>query len=149
MIYWFIGQPACGKTTLAKKLKAVMDTALYLDGDDLRKIFSNSYSKEHFTREWREEQTKVLQHFVAYVADQGFNIIIATVNPYRNIREEFKKSRNDVTEIYVHKTDKREREKYNVPDYEPPLENFVDINTTGHTPDESLGQILSLTLDKI
>ena len=149
MIYWLIGQPACGKTTLAKKLKEVMDTALYLDGDELRRIFGNTNPKEHFTREWREEQTKVLQRFVAYVADQGFNIIIATVNPYRNIREEFKKSRNDVTEIYVHKTDKREREKYNVPDYEPPLENFVDINTTGHTPDESLGQILSLTLDKI
>ena len=62
MIYWFMGQTAVrGKTTLAKKLKdeVMGDTALYLDGDKLREIFGNCYSKEHFTREWREEQTQI------------------------------------------------------------------------------------------
>ena len=102
MIYWFIGQPECGKTTLAKKLKQVIPTALYLDGDELRRIFKTNNPVEHFTREWREEQTRILQRFIAHIADQGIIVIIATVNPYRNIREEFKKSRTDILEIYVH-----------------------------------------------
>jgi adenylylsulfate kinase len=142
MIYWLIGQPACGKTTLAKLLKPMLGICcLHFDGDDLRKIFGNSYSKEHFTKEWRKEQTRALQRLVAYIADQGFNVIISTVNPYRNVREEFKKSRNDIVEIYIRKTDMRERESFAVSDYEEPLENFVDINTTGHTPEESVKQI--------
>jgi adenylylsulfate kinase-like enzyme len=147
MIYWFIGQPACGKTTLAKMLKEAMVNVLYLDGDELRRIFGKSNPKENFTREWREEQTKILQRFIGYVADQGINVIIATVNPYRNIREEFKNSRNDIVELYVHKSDKRE--SYNVPDYEPPIENFVDINTTDDTPDESFVKVLRYTLDRV
>ena len=122
-------------------MKEEIGNCLYFDGDDLRKIFGNSYSPEHFTKAWREEQTRALHRLIAYLADQGFDIVIATVNPYRNIREEFKKSRNDVVEIYVHKTDERQRESYNVADYEPPLENFIDINTTGHTPEESFAEL--------
>jgi adenylylsulfate kinase len=142
MIYTFIGQPASGKTTLAKMLHEQMPGSVYLDGDELRKIFGKSDPTQHFTREWREEQTRILQRFIAYVADQGVTIIVATVNPYRNIREEFKKSRKDVVEIYVHKTDERQRESYNVIDYEAPLENFIDVNTTGHTPVESFNQLM-------
>jgi adenylylsulfate kinase-like enzyme len=142
MIYWLIGQPGCGKSTLAKLLQAKIEKCLYFDGDDLRKIFGNSYSPKHFTREWREEQTRALQRLITYLVDQGFNIIIATVNPYRNVREEFKNSRMDMREIYIHKTDVRERENFAVSDYEPPLENFIDINTTGHTPEESVEEIV-------
>jgi adenylylsulfate kinase-like enzyme len=121
---------------------------IHFDGDDLRKIFGNSYSKEHFTKEWREEQTRALQRLIAYISDQGFNVIISTVNPYRNVREEFKRSRNDVVEIYIHKTDVREREHFAVADYEEPLENFIDINTTGHTPKESAKQIFYEAIGK-
>lgn len=143
MIYWFIGQPACGKTTLAKLFIRYhyMPKYLFFDGDDLRKIFGNAYAPEHFTREYREEQTRALQRLLAYIADQGTDIVIATVNPYREIREQFKKSRPDVKEIYVYKTDLRQREGYAVTDFEEPLENFVGINTTGKTPDQSAREI--------
>lgn len=142
MIYWFIGQPECGKTTLAKMFKQrAFTTTMYFDGDDLRKIFGNSYSPEHFTRKWREDQTRILQGLVAYIADQGFDVVVATVNPYRNIREEFKQARKDIREIYVHKTDVRSRDKFKAQDYEEPLENFISINTTGSTPEQSLQQI--------
>ena len=143
MIYWFIGQPECGKTTLAKMLKQRLPNALYLDGDELRRIFKTNNPVEHFTREWREEQTRILQRFVAYVADQGFDVIIATVNPYRNIREEFKKSRNDIIEIYVHKDVERSRESYNVSDYESPLVKYINIDTTSNTVEESFEKLIT------
>lgn len=143
MIYWFIGQPACGKTTLAKLFIRYhyMPKYLFFDGDDLRKIFGNAYAPEHFTREYREEQTRALQRLLAYIADQSTDIVIATVNPYRAIREEFKKSRADVKEIYVYKTDPRQRENYAVADFEEPLENFIGINTTGRIPEQSIAEI--------
>ena len=135
-------QPCSGKSTLAKMLHKKLPGSLYLDGDELRRFFKTNDSKEHFTREWREKQTKILQTFVAYVADQGINVIVATVNPYRNIREEFKKSRIDIVEIYVHKNVERSRESFNVIDYEPPIENFIDIDTTTDVVEESFIKIL-------
>jgi len=143
MIYWFIGQPECGKTTLAKKLKAdKIRNALYLDGDELRRIFKTNNPQQHFTREWREEQTRILQRFVAYVADQYFNVVIATVNPYKKIREEFKKSRRDVIEIYVHKNIPRSREAFNASDFEPPTtEKHISIDTTTDSVDESFAKV--------
>lgn len=145
MIYWFIGQPGSGKSTLSKRLKEdTLRSSIYLDGDDLRKIFGNSYSKEHFTKEYRVQQTEALQRFIAYLADQGFNIIVSTVNPYRDVRETFKKSRTDIFEIYVHTDVPRIREENWVQDFEPPLENFADLNTTNKTEQQSMNELWKL-----
>lgn len=151
MIYWFIGQPGCGKTTLAKRLKAGFDRggipSIHLDGDDLRKIFGNAYGKEHFTKDYRIQWTQSLQRFVAHIADQGVRVIVSTVNPYQAVREKFKQSRNDIKEVYVYTDDIRGREHYHVADFEPPETNYIAIKTGGgKTEEESYTILLSYIL---
>lgn len=145
MIYWFIGQPGCGKTTLAKRLKKTLDShripAIHLDGDDLRKIFEVPYdNRDSFSKEHRSTQTRALQRFVAHVADQGVSVIVSTVNPYRDIREEFKKSRSDVREIYVYTNDIRGREHLHVKNFEKPELGYILCRTgEGKSEDEIFG----------
>lgn len=142
MIYWFIGQPGCGKTTLARKLKdqfgATGISSIHLDGDDLRDIFGGTYKQEHFTKEYRDTNTRKLQRFVEYIEKQGINVIISTVNGDRSIREELKKRNNKVVEILVVNSGTHVREEKKYSDFEEPLENFVKIDTNGLTPDNSL-----------
>ena len=154
MIYWFIGQPGCGKTTLAKRLKKLLDAkgvpAIHLDGDDLRQIFAVPYTKENLTKEYRIVQTRCLQRFVAHCANQGVTVIVSTVNPYREIREQFKISRTDMREIYVFTKTPRVRGDFHVKDYEEPLENNIQtiwLDTTELTEADSFTRLTSqLTL---
>jgi adenylylsulfate kinase-like enzyme len=153
MIYWFIGQPGSGKTTLARALKEWFVRheikVLHIDGDDLRAIFNSGYTPEVLTEDYRKDQTRALQRFIGYLSDQDKNVhfIVSTVNGYRDVREEFKKSRTNLCEIYVTKSDLdvRGREGFHIKGYEEPLEDFVYIDTTGKTVKESLEE----TIDKV
>jgi len=145
MIYWLIGQPGSGKSTLARRLKEKLDSnntpAIHLDGDDLRKIFEVPYTKENLTKEYRITQTKALQRFVAHIADQGINVVVSTVNPYKDIREEFKNSRKDIKEIYVTTDEVRGREHFHVKDFEMPKMNYIVIITHGKRKEDDTFEI--------
>ena len=48
-----------------------------------------------------------------------------------------------MVEIYVHTTERRERYKYRVRDYEAPEINFIDVDTTTDSPDISFSKIIN------
>ncbi len=126
--------------------------AIHLDGDDLRKIFAVPYTKENLTKEYRIEQTRCLQRFVAHCAAQGVTMIVSTVNPYREIREQFKISRPEMKEIYVFTKTPRVRGDFHVKDYEDPLENnfqTIWLDTTGKTEEESFKVLMDQIIDRV
>jgi adenylylsulfate kinase len=145
MIYWFTGQPHAGKTTLAKHLKnalsfrAFSDKKIFLvDGDDLRRIIQN----KDYSEQGRRANISQAIAIAKYLDDSGYDVIVSLVSPYKDLREELKAS-NDVIEIYVHTTDIRGRESFHVDNYEPPTENFIDIDTTGVDVLVSLNELLT------
>ena len=145
MIYTFIGQPGTGKSTLARLFKSFNEKTnhtVYFDGDDLRKMFKNSYELSTFTKAYRIEQTKNLQNLVKYIHSQGFDVIISTVNPYREVRDSFKDVMGfDLLEIYVH-SEKSVRENFKVLDYELPTNRCIDIDTTDNTVEQSYIELI-------
>lgn len=131
MIYWFTGQPGAGKTTLAVALKRHLQAAglkvVHLDGEFIRDLTVN----RDFSEAGRIANIRMGQQLATRIALEAIEVVASFVSPYRAQREVFKaESQVEVIEVYVHTTELRGREKYFVPDYEPPLANFLDLDTT-------------------
>lgn len=127
MIYWLTGQPGSGKTTLGSWIQASFpNKSMVIDGDDIRDIFQNKdYSEEG--RRKNIEKAQILSKFLHH---KGYTVIVSLVSPYRDQREQFKSEMGDnIIEIYVHTNEIRGREQFHV-NYEEPLENFIDCDTT-------------------
>ena len=88
MITWITGNSGAGKTRLAKALIEKYGGVL-LDGDDMRTIW-----KLGFSREDRWENNLRIAKLAKILDGQGFEMIIATICPYRNLRDEVQKITN-------------------------------------------------------
>jgi len=141
MIYWFTGQPGSGKTTLAIALKSALRKrgrpVVHLDGEFLRELMSN----KDFSEAGRIRNIKAAQQLAAKLQSEGIVVVASFVSPYRSIREQFKRT-DQVLEIYMHTTDVRGKEAYFVANFEPPQQDFVDIDTTNASVEICLQKIL-------
>lgn len=140
MIYWFTGQPCAGKTVLANMLKKEKPGAFRIDGDDMRELFSN----KDYSINGRVINVGTAQRIAQYLNNQGKDVIVSLVAPYIDQREDFKTLMGDqIIEFYVHTTEPRERDHFKAIAYSPPLTNFVDIDTTYDTEEQSFEKILN------
>jgi len=144
MIYWFTGQPGAGKTVLSKALKEYLETnhykkVIHVDGDDIREIFDN----KDYSKEGRYKNITLAQQIAKFLHLKGFDVVVSLVSPYRELRENLKKELgNEIKELYIHTTEIRGREQYHSPDYEPPIINYIDIDTTNCSVNECINKIL-------
>jgi adenylylsulfate kinase len=133
MIYNFIGQPHSGKTTLAKHLRTAIQIrnevrlVYMIDGDKLRDLFKN----KDYSEAGRRKNIERAYSIARYIQDiSPFNdVIIAVVSPFLDLREELKEA-TEVVEIFVHTTNIRGRESFHVSDFENPITNYIDVDTT-------------------
>lgn len=149
MIYWFTGQPGAGKTTLAKKLHNFLKTekrnwrkdVFHLDGDDLRELTLN----KDYSEQGRINNIRNAQMIVEYLHNNGCDVVVSLVSPYKNLREEFKEKIGyvDFQEFYIHCSEPRDRDQFHVKEYESPEIEFIDIDTTKDSPQESFSKIIN------
>ena len=143
-VYWFTGQPSHGKTVLAKLLKEELqkyDRVFHIDGDDLRALTLN----KDFSEQGRIDNVRGAQKIAHYLHNEDYTVVVSVIAPYRWQREELKTMLGaNLVELYVHTTSPRERDHFSVKDYEAPLENFIDVDTTDDNPEESFAKILKL-----
>ena len=146
MIYLFTGQPGSGKTTLAKKLQYWLQTekrnwrksVFHIDGDQLRELFPN----KDYSKEGRERNIQKAFDIAKYLHSNGNDVVISLVSPYREMREQLK-SDCKVQEIYCHTKKMRGRENFFALDYEPPVEFYVDLDTS-LSPDDTFSKLIGL-----
>ena len=141
MVYWFTGQPSHGKTVLANMFKEThLPSAYRIDGDEMRELFTN----KDYSIKGRVTNVDAAQKISHYLHNQGDDVIVSLVSPYIDQREEFKKLLGkDLVEIYIHTSELRERDHFRSDAYVAPKENFINIDTTIDTPEESLQKIIT------
>lgn len=139
MIYWLIGQPGAGKTTLAMELMKHFPSAttIHIDGDHLRDVFKN----KDYSEEGRRRNVERAQDIAKFLNSKGYTVIVSLVAPFKDQRDKFK-SENSVIEIYVHTTNTRGRENF-FTNFEPPTERFIDIDTTDQSIEETTNKLLN------
>ena len=147
MIYWFTGQPGAGKTIQATKLKELLQTekrnwrkdVFHIDGDSLRELTLN----KDYSEAGRVQNIKNAQLLAFFLNANECDVVVSLVSPYREMREEFKKScGTGIVEIYVHTNRKRQREQFKVEGYEAPEKDFFDMDTTSDNPVQSFTKLV-------
>lgn len=143
MIYWFTGQPSHGKTTLANLLVLELQLqhrrVIHVDGDKLRRLEYNV----DYSPTGRRDNVKTAQKIADYLHNETYDVVVSLVSPYRDQREEFKNHIGSfIIEFYVHTEEERERDGFKSQDYEPPLDDYVDVDTTNISPEDSIKKIL-------
>ena len=140
MIIWLTGQPGSGKTTLCKQMMLNMSSDVFhIDGDDLRDLFDN----KDYSEVGRRKNIELAQQISEYLHNKGKYVFVSLVSPYKDQRDKFKlKMGDNLIEVYVHTNEVRGREDFFVKDYQPPTENFIDIDTSNISVDDCVNLIL-------
>ena len=127
MIIWLTGQPGSGKTTICKRILWDKPGVFHIDGDDLRDLFDN----KDYSETGRRKNIELAQQIAHYLHKKGKDVVVSLVSPYKDQRDKFKeKIGNNLIEVYVHTSEVRGRENYFVSDYQQPVENYFDMDTT-------------------
>jgi adenylylsulfate kinase len=142
MVYWFTGQAGAGKTTLAlalrKRLEAKGRIVVHVDGDVLRSLKEN----KDYTPIGRIRNIEDAMIISLLLNKEGIDVVVSMVSPYKNLREKLKSQlKSQIVEIYVHTTEVRGKEGYFVTEYQKPIMNYIDMDTTNVSVDSCLDRI--------
>ena len=102
---WITGLSGSGKSTLATKIvrKLIKRNykVIFLDGDQLRKIFNFKNKNKNYTLKARLNIAKKYSLLCKEITDQGLNVVISTISLFSYIHKWNRKNLKDYYEIYL------------------------------------------------
>lgn len=110
-VIWLTGNMGSGKTSIAYLLKERLN-AIVLDGDEMRQSISLGAS---FSRKDRNEHNLRVARLAKTLHNQGHNVIVSVIAPFRKTRAEIDKI-CDPYWIYIRGGEKGKDKPYEVPE---------------------------------
>jgi adenylylsulfate kinase len=152
MIILLYGQPASGKTTLANILfhnfckdSLWVDNPIKIDGDRWRDITQN----KDYSREGRIRNLKGAFDMALYLEREGCTPIVSLVTPYEELRDYLSSNALKLAMIYLCYEEDRGRNDKFVSDFEEPKGNYLKINTSKISLEDSVNNIHNYIKDII
>ena len=162
-VVWFTGLPGCGKTTIAKAVKAFLSEkgirVKILQLDEIRRVVTPN---PKYTDEEREIVYASLAYMAMLLAEAGRNVIVDATANRRRYRDLGRRLVPDFAEVYIRADidtcmareaqrkaefapkdiyKKAVQERATVPgvnvDYEEPLNPEIDVNSSVMDPEHS------------
>jgi adenylylsulfate kinase-like enzyme len=132
MIYWFTGQRGVGKTVLGNKLRDFLQTE------------KRNWRKDVFLIDFaHHSQLGQAQIISTFLLENNCDVVVAITDTSKQNRDEFKSLINDnIIEIYVHSNRKKSKDLQKIDGYEPPTENFFDLDTTSDNSTQSFTKLI-------
>ncbi|HEU4402208.1 MAG TPA: adenylyl-sulfate kinase [Candidatus Polarisedimenticolia bacterium] len=103
MTIWLTGLPSAGKSTIALKLKEMLEargqSPVILDGDEVRERLSKGLG---FSKADRDENVRRIAYVARLLTGTGAVVVVAAISPYRAGRDEARAEIRRFAEIHVH-----------------------------------------------
>lgn len=101
-VYWFTGLSGAGKTTIGslwyEKLKECGESAVFLDGDELRRVFGDDLG---FTEADRRRSAMRNARLCALLARQGLTVVCCTISMFDDVRDWNRANIPGYFEVYI------------------------------------------------
>ncbi len=137
MIIWLTGNTDSGKTTLAESLYFKMSNdTIILDGDDMRTVWNDL----KLSKADRYENNFRIARLARIIDNQGHDVIVAVIAPYKELRENIDKLIPDTKWVYV----RRGSDGLPNPEkpYEIPESPLLVVQPEKQTPEEEADEVL-------
>jgi adenylylsulfate kinase len=143
---WITGMPNAGKSTITYYLlQKCLRNCIVIDGDKFREHITPELS---FSREAIIENNKRAIRMINYLMGEGFNVIVAMITPFQEIRDLARASISNYLEVYAKCPEevRRLRPNYMASDitYEEPVSPDVVVETDKETIEESMEKVLKV-----
>jgi cytidine diphosphoramidate kinase len=116
-VFWITGLAGAGKTTVAQEFMSAMQLegrrVVSLDGDHLRKVLGET---QDYSMENRRKLSLTYGRLAKLIADQGFDVVCATISMFHQCRRQNRESIENYFEVYLNVPEHvlRQRNKKNL-----------------------------------
>jgi adenylylsulfate kinase-like enzyme len=102
-------------------------------------LLDETYFETHFNLN-DIQQTEIAQTISNFINESGCDVVVSLTSPNKKLREDFKnKMQDSLVEFYIHSNKSNLME---LDSYEPPTDNFFDIDTTKGNSSHAFNKII-------